>query len=323
MMAILNRLKVVENQLGERTVASATDGLNEDKLRQVVKEEASVVVKEQLECMVKSECTKMKDIDNCEMEERVKVAVDRKLEDVVTRDAEVVEKQVKEEVKKQATWLSDQEWPALGESAPGRLIREYIAKQLPAEPGLVRVNVREEMEKIKRSDSRRAHLVIHHLPEPVSVQKEEIISDDMMQFKRISETCKITIGDDDVLEVVRLGRRPERPKEGEEPAKPRPVLVKLVSEDKKRALFKRLNLLRESQLKERDPNSTSRLITVDHDFTQEEREEKRKLMAAAQKQEEEEQDGSPHRYRVRGPPWKLYVAKLVRPQWQKWKGTPQ
>ena len=118
----------------------------------------------------------------------------------------------------------------------------------------------------------------------------------------IVEVCGVNIGDEDVVLVKRLGKPGEN--------KLRPVLITLSSEDKKRKLFKNLGIWRSEVMKERDPNDETPLPSIDHDYTIEQRKEKNTMLTMAKHKQRNEPEGTPFRFRVRGPPDSMHVIKM-------------
>ena len=101
----------------------------------------------------------------------------------------------------------------------------------------------------------------------------------------------------------------------------RPVLIMLSSEDKKRKLFKNLDIWRSEVMKEMDPNDETPLPSIDHDCTIEQHKEKITILTVAKNMQRKEPEGTPFRLRVRGPPNSMHVIKMDTRTRRWWKCT--
>ena len=164
-------------------------------------------------------------------------------------------------------------------------------------PGIIPLStqIRDQMKQQRLTDDRKGNIIIHNLPDTGE-------GGDKSGFMNIVEVCGVNIGEEDVMLVKRLGKPGAN--------KLRPVLITLSSEDKKRKLFKNLGIWRSEVMKERDPNDETLLPSIDHDYTIEQRKEKNTMLTVAKNKQRNEPEGTPFRFRVRGPPDSMHVIKM-------------
>ena len=150
--------------------------------------------------------------------------------------------------------------------------------------------------------------MIYNLPESKQADKDIAYNEDVGSFLDITEICETTFERADVTQAIRLGKK------FTEEDKPRPLLLKLSDEQKKKLLFKKLELWRKHQEHERMEGDDSPLIIVAHDMSQEQRIEKKAMLQEAKLKSEELPTESPHRFVVRGPPWHMSIKKITKPR---------
>ena len=130
-------------------------------------------------------------------------------------------------------------------------------------------------------------------------------SDDKAKFLELCTICEAAITPDDVDDVRRLG--------ADTAPKPRPLRVTLVADDaeeKKKQLFKNLSKLRDYLRRENGGEDPAKPVTIAHDMSQEQRSEKKKMLQDIYKKNQELGPNSEVIYRVRGPPWAMFEAKV-------------
>ena len=121
-----------------------------------------------------------------------------------------------------------------------------------------------------------------------------ILLSPLKQIKELGKICKETIRKEDVVKIIRLGKR--------NPNKPRPILVEFKGDEKKRGLMKNLANLSKA------PEAMKK-ISVQHDLTKKQREDEKELRDHAKKMESEDNSGE-FNYRIRGPPWARRIVKM-------------
>ena len=122
-------------------------------------------------------------------------------------------------------------------------------------------------------------------------------------FIEITKTCEVAFNPCDVTDIFCLGKKVDT-------NKPRPVLIKLSDIEKKKQLFKRLDLFRKHKMEERNPADESPLISISHDLTQDQRSERKALIDEAELKNATLDDSVPYRHRVRGPPWAMKIVQV-------------
>ncbi len=152
----------------------------------------------------------------------------------------------------------------------------------------------EVVNEIKEQDSRKCNIILHNVQEKQSENEDERSKHDREQMKELGKVCKENIKKEDVVKMIRLGKRSAN--------KPRPLLVEFKDEEKKRALMK--NLVNLSTAPE-----PMRRISVQHDLTKKQRDEEKKMREEAKKMESEDESGE-WNYRIRGPPWARRIVKM-------------
>ena len=158
----------------------------------------------------------------------------------------------------------------------------------------------------KDEEERRANIIIFNLPESNNELKAEAQQEDQDKFFDITKICEVPFSPKDVVDTFRLGKKYDTAE------KSRPVLVKLAEEEKKKQLFKKLDLFRKHQNDEKTPGDESPGIQVAHDMSQEQRKEKKVLFEEAKAKDLQLESESPYRHIVRGPPWEMKIVKVKR-----------
>ncbi len=152
----------------------------------------------------------------------------------------------------------------------------------------------ELVREIKEQESRKCNIILHNVPEKESVNEDERTKHDREQLKELGKVCKENIKKEDVVKMIRLGKR--------SPNKARPLLVEFRDEEKKRSLMQNLSNLSKA------PNAMKK-ISVQHDLTKKQREEEKEMRERAKKMEAEDDSGE-FNYRIRGPPWARRIIKM-------------
>ena len=158
--------------------------------------------------------------------------------------------------------------------------------------------VKEQLATFAKEEERRNNIITFNLPEG-----EE--ADDKRKFLELTTICGVALTPDDVDDVRRLG--------SDTATKPRPLRVTIKADDaeeKKKKIFKNLEKLREFQRRENGGDDPAKPITVTHDMSQEQRAEKKKMLRDAYKKNQELGPNADVVYRVRGPPWAMFEAKI-------------
>ena len=157
-----------------------------------------------------------------------------------------------------------------------------------------RTNPNDVVREIKDQESRKPNLIIHNIPES-DAEGLERVNHDKEKALEVANVCNVTWKNEDVVNAVRLGRK-------KMDGKPRPLLIKLVNEEKKKALFKNVKLLQTA------PEGFKE-IGIQNDLTKQQREEEKRLWEEAKRKETD--SSGKEKYRVRGPPWARRVEKVM------------
>ena len=129
--------------------------------------------------------------------------------------------------------------------------------------------------------------------------------EDKSKLIELIQICEVAITPAEITDVRRIG--------SDTAQKPRPLRMTInadVAEDKKKRLFKNLAKLRDFQKTENGGIDPDKPIVIGHDMSQEQRAEKKKLLQDAYKQTQELGPNAEFAYRVRGPPWAMFVTKI-------------
>ena len=155
-------------------------------------------------------------------------------------------------------------------------------------------NTSDVIKEIKEQEDRKRNMIFFNVPESKLSDVNDRTKHDKEEVKELSRLCQATIKKDDMIRVKRLGKKPTT-------GKPRPLLIEVNSEDKKKALFKNLSKLQRAPEKYKS-------ISVQNDLTPKQREQEKMLREEAKKKEE---DASGEvKFRVRGPPWDRKIIRV-------------
>ncbi len=151
----------------------------------------------------------------------------------------------------------------------------------------------EVIKEIKDQEERMSNALLFNLPEDKTSNEADRIKHDKEEVKHLAKHCKVNISKDEIMKVIRLGKKQEN--------KPRPLLIQISTPEKKRMLFKNLRLLQEAPDKYRQ-------VSVQHDLTEKQRKREKELREEAKKKEAETSGEAA--FKVRGPPWARKVVKV-------------
>ncbi len=150
------------------------------------------------------------------------------------------------------------------------------------------------IKEMKDQDDRKNNIIFFNIAESKSKDMNERTKHDKEEVKEITKICSATIKKDDMLRAIRLGKKPNEDK-------PRPLLIEVSSDDKKKALFKNLSKLQNAPEK-------YQAVSVQNDLTKKQREQEKNLREEAKKKEEEASGEA--KFKVRGPPWDRKIVKF-------------
>ncbi len=149
------------------------------------------------------------------------------------------------------------------------------------------------IKEIKDQEERKKNVLFFNLPESKASDVNDRAKHDKEEVKEISKICQATIKKDEMIKAKRLGKKSND--------KPRPLLIELVSDEKKRALFQNLSKLQHAPDKYKS-------VSVQNDLTPKQRENEKKLREEAKKKEVEASGEA--KFKVRGPPWARRIIKI-------------
>ena len=127
--------------------------------------------------------------------------------------------------------------------------------------------VNQSVKELEDRESRKLNIIIYNAPESQSQLKDNTVKHDKDILKQLTEICTLDL-DINTIEVKRLGEH--------KPATTRPLLVKFVTEDGKKKLYKNISNLK---------NSNLQALSIQNDLTKSEREELKKLVTDAKELE--------------------------------------
>ena len=110
---------------------------------------------------------------------------------------------------------------------------------------------------LQEQEERKPNAIFYKIPESESESSEQRKSDDLNKLQEIGRLCNEEIKPEDVLKIVRIGK-----KDGS--GNPRPTLVKFVNHEKKRKLFRNLHKLSGAK-------SALKVVNANHDLTKDQR----------------------------------------------------
>ena len=150
----------------------------------------------------------------------------------------------------------------------------------------------EVIKEIKEQDERKLNVIIFNLAESSGEDNQD--KHDKEEVKEIGKICQANIKKDDITGSRRLGKKNDG-------GKPRPLLITLINEEKKKALFINLKKLQTA------PDKYKK-ISVRHDLTPKQQENEKALREEAKKMEAEL--SGKEKCLVRGPPWARKIVKV-------------
>ena len=130
---------------------------------------------------------------------------------------------------------------------------------------------------------------------------------DLTEVKDIFSICEVPLADDDIVSLDRRGKKPASASE-----RPRPLIIKMAANEKKKKLLTSLEKFRAHQLSQRPAGDDGSredqhpMVRVDHDMTQAQRELRKELLAKAR----QDSLSGPRKFVVRGPPWEMRIVSL-------------
>ncbi len=155
----------------------------------------------------------------------------------------------------------------------------------------------EVIKELKDQEERKLNILFFNLPESKSGETSDTAKHDKDEVKHLAKQCKVTINKDEITMVKRLGKK--------QADKPRPLLIQVSSDEKKRMLFKNLRLLQDA------PEKYKR-VSVKNDLTEKQRSREKELRDEAKKKEAE--SSGEVAFKVRGPPWARKIVKVDAPK---------
>ena len=129
--------------------------------------------------------------------------------------------------------------------------KEDVKKNISEE---IETRLQEKEAEEKARKDRRNSIIVFGIKENQATNQKEKQTEDIREIKKIlNEFCDVHLKEEDVAEVIHMGKYTE--------SKKRPVIMTIKTEEKKKEIFKNLQKLRRS-----DEN-----ITITHDLTQKQR----------------------------------------------------
>ncbi len=155
-------------------------------------------------------------------------------------------------------------------------------------------NADDVIKEIKEQEERKRNVMFFNLPESKAQDMNDRTKHDKEEVKEISKICQATIKKDDMIKAKRLGSKLQGDK-------PRPLLIELNSDEKKKALFMNLSKLKNAPAKYKS-------VSVQNDLTPKQRETEKLLREEAKKKEDEASGEA--KFKVRGPPWNRRIIRV-------------
>lgn len=156
-----------------------------------------------------------------------------------------------------------------------------------------------QLEEQKEKESRQSNIIIYNNEEERTENKDEWKTKEMgFCLELFNSTLEVAVKAEDIVRITRLGNRASGTK--------RPMLVQFRSKTIKNEVMETLWKLKKADAKHKS-------LSICHDMTKREREECKRLVALAKQKEADEGQGE-FIYRVRGPPEKMTIVKLPRPE---------
>ena len=153
---------------------------------------------------------------------------------------------------------------------------------------------KEVIKEIKAQEERKLNVIIFNLAEGPGQDNQDKVKHDKEEVKEIGKICQASIKKDDITMAKRLGKKTDG-------SNPRPLLITLSNDEKKKALFMNLKKLQTA------PDKYQK-ISVRHDLTPKQQEEEKALREEAKKMEAEL--SGKEKCLVRGPPWARKIVKV-------------
>ena len=204
----------------------------------------------------------------------------KKVENSTKKNKEHMDKEIKRLDKK----IDDSKKKSQGTGQPPK---EAIAK-------MVKEEIKESDEERKERERRKDNFIVFKMPEPDTTLKEEREKKDREKLISLcTDTLEVNIEDEDLVSVIRLGKKHEE--------NCRPLLVRVRSSELKKNIFTNLGKLAD--------DDETKDYRFDHDQTRKQREELKELVTKAKNMTEEDQTQG-WRYLVRGPPWNRKIKKV-------------
>ncbi len=153
---------------------------------------------------------------------------------------------------------------------------------------------KEVIKEIKAQEERKLNVIIFNLAEGPGQDNQDKVKHDKEEVKEIGKICQASIKKDDITMAKRLGKKTDG-------SNPRPLLITLSNDEKKKALFMNLKKLQTA------PDKYKK-ISVRHDLTPKQQEDEKALREEAKKMEAEL--SGKEKCLVRGPPWARKIVKV-------------
>jgi hypothetical protein len=161
--------------------------------------------------------------------------------------------------------------------------------------------VSEAAKEVQARVDRKNNIVIYNVPEPNSIMKEDVETQDRETLNTLCSKMGVSITQEEVLTTRRLGRRQQKDIGDQTVAVPRTLLASLAEHTKPKIMRNLYKL--------RDADEIYRKMSVKHDMTRDERDQERHLREEARGLQEKDKSGN-FIYLVRGMPWERQVRKI-------------
>lgn len=151
---------------------------------------------------------------------------------------------------------------------------------------------------------RKNNIMLYNMPESTGNLKDDVLTHDLDIISELCDNIGISIKEEDVVNMRRLGKRVRQDTEGQEQGtvqSPRPLLVSLTEHIKPKVM--------KNVYKLKDAREPFNKVSVKHDMTKEEREHEKNLRTEAKRLQEEDKTGN-FLFVVRGMPWEQQIRKI-------------
>ena len=190
-------------------------------------------------------------------------------------------------------------------------VSETVKKEVSVSLGNVTANIQQVQSDIQETraeaaeqrdkEARRNNIILYKVPESITDRNEDRNKLDVAFCLSLFNNCmQVGIGEEDLVNVFRLGRRPEP---GVSPGA-RPLMVQLVNYNLK-------NVIMESVYKLKNSEQKFKSIVIAHDMTKLEREQCKEMVAETKHMATQDPSGE-YLYRVRGPPGDMRILKFLK-----------